>query len=69
MKASVMKQKALKAKKLAIAEATYTQTRKISGEYESGRIAWPNAILESRRNALIAKNEKARKELEKYGII
>lgn len=66
---SVIAQKKLKNDKLLIAEAIYTQTKGTSGEYESGRIAWPDHVIEARKRAYDAKNERARRELEKYGII
>lgn len=66
---TVIAQKKLKNDKLLIAEAIYTQTRGTSGEYESGRIPWPDHVIEARKRAYDAKNERARRELEKYGII
>ena len=65
----VMAQKALKAKKQAIAEMTYKDCKRVASDYEGGHLPWPSEITESRKNALIARNKRAEDELRKYGII
>lgn len=65
----VIAQKKLKNDKLLIAEMTYNQSKGVAADYEGGHKPWPREILESRRNALIARNKRAYDELHKYGIV
>lgn len=61
--------KTKKAKALAIKEMLYRTGRGMQADYESGRIPWPDHVIEARQKAFVARNERAANELKKYGII
>lgn len=61
--------KTKKARALAIKEMLYRTGRGMQADYESGRIAWPDHVIDARKAAFNARNKRAEAELMKYGII
>lgn len=61
--------KTKKTRKLQLEEMLYISGRGMSADYESGRIPWPDHVLEARKKSVNYRNCRAGKLLTELGII
>lgn len=58
-----------KARKLALEEMLYIQSKGVSADYESGRLPWPDHVTEARKKSWNYRNNRAKTMLERLGIL
>lgn len=58
-----------KARKLALEEMLYIQSKGVSADYESGRIPWPDHVVKARKDSWNYRNNRAKTILEQLGIL